>query len=666
MTLTLASIETVLGTAPPIFREMLPYLWRELWMRPDQDPLWDQDWLVRLMLGGRGAGKTRSAAEAIREAATTGVVKPGQGVGLVGRTYDEAVNIMVQGPSGVLNVGHPSQRPSFVKATGELKWPNGVTGLVLSAEAPSSLRGHQFRIVWCDEPAAWSRLESVGDQNPWRVLQMAVREQGEGSARILATTTPRATMWMRRLANLPTTLMTAVPTSINIANLDARQVAGWYAEFAGSRWADQELEAQILDETEGAWFRREWFQSGRRDPHPVRDTPAVWVNEMPRQLVVGVDPQGGGESMCGIIVCAETVDGELQVWDDMSIHGSPAEWADQVILCCEKWHTREVALEKEYGNKMGRDLLLRSPGGEHLNIHLVSSGGQGKALRAEPVAARFQKKQARMRGGFRDLEEQCCVASGTPVATRRGAVAIEDVLVGDEVWTRQGWRPVIRTWDNGHKTNLVTLEAGGCAVTVTADHKMATPAGWVQAGDIKIGDQLTCLAGTEPTTTWPTSNASQPATTYASTSSALLTAPRPEPASVPRTASTGPSASPETSPALCAAPSSPAPEPSSAQPHAPRRTDTAGPMFLARVTAASTAPTARVHDLSVAEVHEYFAGGICASNCIWTEEDKTSPDRMDAMVHAMRHLDPSLAGPAIPEPGWSAHSELGPNRWRIT
>ncbi|MDE0651437.1 MAG: terminase family protein [Gammaproteobacteria bacterium] len=449
----------VLADAPRAFREMLPYLWRELWMRPDQDPLWDQDWLVRLMLGGRGAGKTRSAAEAIREAATTGIVKPGQGVGLVGRTYDEAVNIMVQGPSGVLNVGHPSQRPSFVKATGELKWPNGVTGLVLSAEAPSSLRGHQFRIVWCDEPAAWSRLESVGDQNPWRVLQMAVREQGEGSARILATTTPRATMWMRRLAKLPTTLMTAVPTSINIANLDARQVASWYAEYAGSRWADQELEAQILDETEGAWFRREWFQSGRRDPHPVRDTPAVWVNEMPRQLVVGVDPQGGGESMCGIIVCAETVDGELQVWDDMSIHGSPAEWADQVILCCEKWHTREVALEKEYGNKMGRDLLLRSPGGEHLNIHLVSSGGQGKALRAEPVAARFQKKQARMRGGFRDLEEQCC---------------------------------------------------------------------------------------------------------------------------------------------------------------------------------------------------------------IWTEEDKTSPDRMDAMVHAMRHLDPSLAGPAIPEAGWSAHSELGPSRWRIT
>ena len=85
-------------------------------MRPDQDPFWASEWLVRLMLGGRGAGKTRGASEAVREAVCTGIVQPGQMVGLVGRTWDEAVNIMVRGTSGILAVGQPAERRTLAFA----------------------------------------------------------------------------------------------------------------------------------------------------------------------------------------------------------------------------------------------------------------------------------------------------------------------------------------------------------------------------------------------------------------------------------------------------------------------------------------------------------------------------------------------------------------------
>jgi hypothetical protein len=59
-----------------------------------------------------------------------------------------------------------------------------------------------------------------------------------------------------------------------------------------------------------------------------------------------------------------------------------------------------------------------------------------------------------------------CFAAGTPVLTRRGSVPIEEVIVGDEVWThRNRWRPVTDTMTR--ESELVRVGP----ITTTPDHR---------------------------------------------------------------------------------------------------------------------------------------------------------------------------------------------------
>jgi phage terminase large subunit-like protein len=108
-----------------ILRAMTPedcnklfYDW-SLWARPDQAPP-PGDWIVWLILAGRGAGKTRAGAEAVRRWSQSYSF-----VNLIGPTADDVRDIMVLGDSGILNCCRKNERPRFVSSAGRLEWPNG-------------------------------------------------------------------------------------------------------------------------------------------------------------------------------------------------------------------------------------------------------------------------------------------------------------------------------------------------------------------------------------------------------------------------------------------------------------------------------------------------------------------------------------------------------------
>src|SRR6266540_4221289 len=84
----------------------LLYDWRGTWARPEQVAP-DGDWLVWLILSGRGWGKTRTAAELVRDWAGN----PGWRLALVARTAADARDTLVEGESGVLAVSPPWFRP---------------------------------------------------------------------------------------------------------------------------------------------------------------------------------------------------------------------------------------------------------------------------------------------------------------------------------------------------------------------------------------------------------------------------------------------------------------------------------------------------------------------------------------------------------------------------
>ena len=158
--------------------------------RRDQKPP-DGDWLVWLILGGRGAGKTRAGAEWVRALATT-EPKPEGPIALVGETFADTREVMIEGVSGLLAI-HPSwDRPQWQRSRHRLVWPNGTVAQAFSAEDPESLRGPQFSAAWADELAKWRYPDAC-----WDMLQFGLRLGAY--PRQVVTTTPRPIPLLKRL-----------------------------------------------------------------------------------------------------------------------------------------------------------------------------------------------------------------------------------------------------------------------------------------------------------------------------------------------------------------------------------------------------------------------------------------------------------------------------------
>jgi phage terminase large subunit-like protein len=156
----------------------------ELHGRPDQLPP-EGDWLIWLLLGGRGAGKTRAGAEWVRGVALglhPYAEAPADRIALVGETFADAREVMVEGVSGLLSVHARHERPEWLPARRMLRWSNGARAQVFSAEDPESLRGPQHSHAWSDAalPAP------VGDWSGWIISAIFLSESGERITRIIA------------------------------------------------------------------------------------------------------------------------------------------------------------------------------------------------------------------------------------------------------------------------------------------------------------------------------------------------------------------------------------------------------------------------------------------------------------------------------------------------
>ena len=150
------------------------------------------DWTTWLILGGRGAGKTRAGAEWVRRVA---MGDPKARIALIGETEHEAREVMVEGVSGLLAVHHRRERPQWIATRRRLEWTNGAVAQVFSAENHEGLRGPQFSAAWCDELAKWRQVLGWGTTDPlsgdvsqWAMIVLTAYFGGrslEKAARIL-------------------------------------------------------------------------------------------------------------------------------------------------------------------------------------------------------------------------------------------------------------------------------------------------------------------------------------------------------------------------------------------------------------------------------------------------------------------------------------------------
>ena len=114
----------------------------------------DGDWTTWLLLGGRGAGKTRAGAEWVRGLAmgkTPYANKPVSPIALIGETEHDAREVMIEGVSGLMAVHKRNERPVWISSRRRIEWPSGAFAQIFSAEDPDSLRGPQFAAAWCDD-----------------------------------------------------------------------------------------------------------------------------------------------------------------------------------------------------------------------------------------------------------------------------------------------------------------------------------------------------------------------------------------------------------------------------------------------------------------------------------------------------------------------------------
>ena len=137
-------------------------------LAPNGDP-----WHIWLMIGGRGAGKTRAGAEWVRAQALglpPFATEKAARIALVGETEHDVREVMIEGVSGLLAVHGWHERPTWLPSRKRLEWPDGQVAQVFSAEDPQSLRGPQFEAAWCDELAKWRYAEATFD-----MLQFGLR-----------------------------------------------------------------------------------------------------------------------------------------------------------------------------------------------------------------------------------------------------------------------------------------------------------------------------------------------------------------------------------------------------------------------------------------------------------------------------------------------------------
>ncbi|MGQ0456661.1 MAG: terminase large subunit domain-containing protein [Hyphomicrobium sp.] len=212
---------------------------------------------VWLVLGGRGSGKTRAGAEWVRSRACgDGQIDMAPRIALVGKTIADVRNVMIEGPSGLLNIHRRDERPLFEPSKRRLTWPNGAVAEMFSADEREGLRGPQFNAAWCDEVAKWREAEKA-----WDMLQFALRLGSQ--PQVAATTPPRATAFLKKLMTDPATVATQLSTSDNADNLAPAFLAEMKRRYAGSAIGRQELFGEFVDDIADALWRRHWIEETR-------------------------------------------------------------------------------------------------------------------------------------------------------------------------------------------------------------------------------------------------------------------------------------------------------------------------------------------------------------------------------------------------------------------
>jgi phage terminase large subunit-like protein len=359
--------------------------------RPEQRTPTGPDWDVTLYLAGRGAGKTRSAAE---DMAAAGMLNSNWRMAIVAPTFADARDTCVEGESGLESVLlRMGVEYTWNRSIGELIIPStGSRYKLFSAEKPARLRGPQHHRAWVDELAQVAKRAI----DAWDMLLFGMRLGRH--PQIVATTTPLPLSVIKDLLKDPYCETRRGTTDSNRANLPASTLRALHSKFDGTAKGRQELDADMLEEVEGALWKQSQIDDDRRT-----ELPLTWVDENGDvhpfaivRRVLAVDPA---------VEDRKTEDGQK----GRKGRQDPDETGLIVAGLGNDGHVYIVIEVNNGGQRLIDVIRLQEVvhGRDHLPVAISKiRAKEGKRVRAEPVSVVCQQHRVHHVGTFKYLEDQ--------------------------------------------------------------------------------------------------------------------------------------------------------------------------------------------------------------------------------------------------------------------
>lgn len=375
-----------------------------------------EDWFIWLFMAGRGCGKTLAGANWILEQALT---YPETRWAVVAPAYDQVQNVCFAAvDSGIRAQAQPGEIADYNKNNMLLTLSNGSEIKGFSAENPERIRGYNLAGAWLDEVGSF-RYRTVWDE----VLEPALRK---GDPRVIVTTTPNSSPllkeWYERWLK---SAKEGTPCDIHLTTasfkendtLPPKRVEALERQYGGTRVGRQELEGEMLEDFEGALWKRDTIEAARVKPSDfyLAENGRLDLAKFNR-VVVGFDPSmtsGERADEHGIVVCGQGVDGEGYVIADWSARGSPDEAARRAVAAYYEFGADCVVTEaNQAGDWLTSGLRAIDPA---VPARVVRAT-KGKYIRAQPISMLAEQGRLHHIGTFSILEDQLCVM--TPESDR--------------------------------------------------------------------------------------------------------------------------------------------------------------------------------------------------------------------------------------------------------
>ena len=186
-----------------------------------------------------------------------GLAYPGSRIALVGATRDDIRDTMVEGESGLLPclpdsaLRGGSRDTAWNRSMIELYLANGTKFKGFSSEKPNKLRGPQHHFAWVDEIATIMDVDKGIEEESTTVSNLLLGIRPGDRPQCVITGTPkkkRVLVGFSRKGERTTRRACSTPM------------------YEGTRTGRQELNAEILEDVEGALWTQQWIEESRRHP----------------------------------------------------------------------------------------------------------------------------------------------------------------------------------------------------------------------------------------------------------------------------------------------------------------------------------------------------------------------------------------------------------------